>query len=157
DDYLKELDKQPANKRSNVESIYESLVAAKPLTFEECIIWARFKFEELFNNNIKQLLYNFPLDMKTSSGTPFWGGPKRPPMPLEFDSNNQYDMDFVIAAANLRAQIYGLKGYGASEYDFRKILSSISVPEFQPQAGVKISADDKEEAEMQQSSSSSGM
>ena len=26
-------------------------------------VWARLKFEELYVNNIKQLLFNFPLDM----------------------------------------------------------------------------------------------
>lgn len=156
-DYLKELDKQPTNKQSTLESIYESLVAAKPRSFEECVVWARLKFEELFNNNIKQLLFNFPLDMKTSSGTPFWGGPKRPPTPLEFDPKDQFDMDFIVAATNLRAQLYGLKGYRESEYDFHKILSNITVPEFKPKAGVKISADDKEEAEKQQQEASSSM
>jgi len=34
----------------------------------QCIVWARFEFAELFWNNIHQLLYNYPLDMVTSSG-----------------------------------------------------------------------------------------
>jgi hypothetical protein len=37
---------------------------------------------------IKQLLFNFPRDMVTSTGTPFWSGPKRAPAPLAFDANN---------------------------------------------------------------------
>ena len=45
-------------------------------------MWARLRFEENFHNSIAQLLHNFPLDMTTSSGAPFWSGPKRPPTPL---------------------------------------------------------------------------
>jgi len=37
----------------------------RPTSFADCVVWARLKFEELFTNNIKQLLFNFPLDMFT--------------------------------------------------------------------------------------------
>ncbi len=38
--------------------------------FQTCVEWARLQFEELFHNTIAQLLYNFPLDATTSTGTP---------------------------------------------------------------------------------------
>ena len=57
------------------------------------------KFEELYHNSIAQLLYNFPLDMATSSGAPFWSGPKRPPSVAAFDSNDALHMGFIVAAA----------------------------------------------------------
>jgi ubiquitin-activating enzyme E1 len=34
----------------------------KELVFEECIEWARLKFEDDYVNEIKQLLYNLPKD-----------------------------------------------------------------------------------------------
>jgi ubiquitin-activating enzyme E1 len=37
----------------------------RPTSFADCVVWARLKFEELFTNNIKQLLFNFPLEMFT--------------------------------------------------------------------------------------------
>ena len=64
------------------------LTRDKAMSFDQCIVWARLRFEELFNNNIQQLLFNFPKDAVTSSGAPFWSGPKRAPEPLTFDVNN---------------------------------------------------------------------
>jgi ubiquitin-activating enzyme E1 len=60
--YVDTLLKQGGNHMDTLSSIHSFLVAAKPLTFDECIVWARLKFEELFNNSISQLLYNFPKD-----------------------------------------------------------------------------------------------
>ena len=74
--------------KEQVEQIVSYLVTDKPLTFEECIVWARLQFEEQYNNAIRQLLYSLPKDAVTSTGQPFWSGPKRAPDPLTFDSNN---------------------------------------------------------------------
>ncbi len=60
----------------------------RAVRFEDCIVWARLKFEDLFANQIKQLLYNFPRDSVTSTGAPFWSGPKRAPDNLVFDAEN---------------------------------------------------------------------
>ncbi|KAJ2857614.1 E1 ubiquitin-activating protein, partial [Coemansia asiatica] len=49
-------------------TIRDFLVTDKPLTFDDCVAWARKNFETLYNNNIQQLLYNFPADSVTSSG-----------------------------------------------------------------------------------------
>jgi ubiquitin-activating enzyme E1 len=147
--FLQELEGTTA--RGTVESIYESLRTSKPNNFEDCVAWARIKFEELFNNSIQQLLHNFPLDMITSSGTPFWGGPKRPPRPLQFDPKNPTHMGFIIAAANLRAQVYGLPGYRPEQYNFEDVLSRINVPKFTPRSGVKISTDEKEQTNQESS------
>lgn len=65
-------------------------------------------WENQYSNQIKQLLYNFPPDQQTTSGAPFWSGPKRCPEPLEFDPSDDLHMDYIVAAANLRAAVYGL-------------------------------------------------
>ena len=54
-----------------LKEIHANLVE-KPLTLEACVVWSRLKFEEHFSNSISQLLFNFPLEMSTSSGAPFW-------------------------------------------------------------------------------------
>ena len=54
--------KQGASAKEILESVKTSLVTAKPSGFEKCISWARLRFEEYFNNNIQQLLFNFPRD-----------------------------------------------------------------------------------------------
>ena len=115
----------------------------KPLTFEACIVWARLKFEDLFSNTIKQLLYNFPKDSVTSQGVKFWSGPKRPPTPEVFDPKNKLHLDFIMATANLHAYNYGLKGERDPQLFF-KTLQSIKVPEFSPKQGVKIAVVESE-------------
>ena len=38
------------------------LIDERPHKFEECVAWARNAWQELFHNQIRQLLYNFPAD-----------------------------------------------------------------------------------------------
>lgn len=135
--------KQSGDQKATLETIQSYLVNERPLKFEECIVWARLEFEKKFNNDIKQLLYNFPLDATTSNGTPFWSGPKRAPTPLVFDINNEDHFNFIKAAANLRAFNYGLKGDNNPQ-TYVKVLSSIKVPEFSPSSSVKIQANDSD-------------
>ena len=80
--------KYSGQQHEQVEQLLSYLVTNKPLTFEECIIWARLQFEDKYNNSIRQLLFSLPKDALTSTGQPFWSGPKRAPDPLTFDSSD---------------------------------------------------------------------
>ncbi|XP_035226335.1 ubiquitin-like modifier-activating enzyme 1 [Stegodyphus dumicola] len=71
-----------------LETVKRVIVDDRPELFEHCVTWARLHWEEQYHNQISQLLYNFPPDQVTSSGAPFWSGPKRCPKPLKFDVNN---------------------------------------------------------------------
>ena len=102
------LQQQPTTAQTTVTSVAESVGGARPKTWGDCLTWGRRRFEQLFSNNIKQLLFNFPLDMKTTTGEPFWSGAKRPPAPLVFDPKEPYHLDFVVAAATLRANTLGI-------------------------------------------------
>ena len=42
--------------------IEQYLVKHRPMSFEECIMWARMQYESDFVNEIKQLLFNLPKD-----------------------------------------------------------------------------------------------
>merc|ERR1719421_2759745 len=142
-DFLAQLERQPGVRKPTLEAIRTNL-CDKPIKVEECIVWARLRFEELYHNQIAQLLHNFPLDMTTSSGAPFWSGPKRPPTPLAFSSDDELHIDFILAAANLRAFNYGLKGSTDRAF-IKRVVDTVMVPEFVPKAGVKIQSDPKEE------------
>lgn len=85
--YVEDL-KHTGQQHEQVSQIVSYLVKNKPLTFEECIAWARLQFEEKFNNEIQQLLYSLPKDALTSTGQPFWSGPKRAPEPLTFNPDD---------------------------------------------------------------------
>lgn len=85
-----------------------ALITDKPNNFADCVKWARLHWQDHFSNQIRQLLFNFPPDQTTSSGQPFWSGPKRCPEPLTFNINDPMHLDYVYAAANLKAEVYGL-------------------------------------------------
>lgn len=134
--YIESL-KFSGQQEEQLDQILSYLVTNKPLTFEECIVWARLQFERDYNYSIRQLLFSLPKDAITSSGQPFWSGPKRAPEPLTFDSASPDHLDYIVAAANLHAFNYGLRG----ETDptiFRKVADAVIIPEFTPKHGVKV-------------------
>lgn len=90
-----------------LESVHNALVN-RPHSLEDCVDWARRHWEMQYSSQIRQLLFNFPPDQSTTTGQPFWSGPKRCPEAATFSVNEQEHLDYVVAAANLRAQVYGL-------------------------------------------------
>lgn len=126
-----------------LESVKAALIDDKPNNFADCVKWARLHWQEQYCNQIKQLLYNFPPDQTTSSGQPFWSGPKRCPIPLEFDVNEPLHLDYVFAAANLKAEVYGLP-QNRNRQEIADIVQGIEavVPQFVPKSGVKIAITD---------------
>ncbi|CAL3971418.1 unnamed protein product [Diplocarpon coronariae] len=142
--YIETTLKQGGNEKATLQQIRDYLVDDKPLSVEDCIKWARLLFEKQYNNAIQQLLYNFPKDSVSSSGALFWSGPKRAPDALKFDPKNEFHMTFVVAAANLHAFNYGINTKGLDEATIRKVLDNMIIPDFSPNASVKIQADDSE-------------
>ncbi|KAI1457556.1 hypothetical protein F4805DRAFT_428214 [Annulohypoxylon moriforme] len=142
--YLETTLKQGGNETPTLETIRDYLVTDKPLSFEDCVVWARMLFERQYNNAIQQLLYNFPKDSTSSSGTPFWSGPKRAPDPLKFDPKNPTHFGFIVAAANLHAFNYNINTKGVNEGLYQKVLDNMIVPDFSPDPGVKIQANDSD-------------
>lgn len=112
--FVESILKQTGNHKEIFESINSFLVAAKSVSFAMCVELARIKFEDLFSSTIKQLLYNFPVDSLTSTGTPFWSGPKRAPDIMNFDASNSLHLDFVMYGANLNAFNFGIEGMNPS-------------------------------------------
>ncbi|KAJ2904461.1 hypothetical protein MKZ38_007992 [Zalerion maritima] len=142
--YLETTLKQGGNEKATLETIRDYLSTDKPLTFEDCIAWARLQFEKQYNNAIQQLLFNFPKDSVSSSGTPFWSGPKRAPDALKFGASNPTHFAFIEAAANLHAFNYNINVKGVTKDTYQKVLDNVIVPDFTPDPGVKIQADEKE-------------
>ncbi|CAB4016231.1 ubiquitin-like modifier-activating enzyme 1 [Paramuricea clavata] len=142
--FMERLAKLPGVQQAEtLENIHKSLVDDLPKNFADCVKWARLLFQENYHNQIAQLLHNFPPNQTTSSGQPFWSGPKRCPHPLIFDPCNETHMNFIIAAANMRAFVYNLKGSVDKKYVL-EILEQINVPTFKPRSGVKIHVSDQE-------------
>lgn len=55
------------------------MIQYRPESFDDCIAEAVRKFFVYYRNNVRQLLFTYPLDLKTKEGKLFWTLPKRPP------------------------------------------------------------------------------
>uniref|UniRef100_A0A8C6UVF3 E1 ubiquitin-activating enzyme n=1 Tax=Neogobius melanostomus TaxID=47308 RepID=A0A8C6UVF3_9GOBI len=125
---------------------------SRPRNWEDCVHWARLKWETLFNNDIRQLLYCFPpmrygIIKLTSHGLPFWSGTKRCPHPLTFNPGNVTHMDYIVAAANLYGQTYGISG-STDRAMIRGLLDRVPVPQFTPQSlTIPVTDEEMEESE----------
>uniref|UniRef100_A0A069DXS0 E1 ubiquitin-activating enzyme n=1 Tax=Panstrongylus megistus TaxID=65343 RepID=A0A069DXS0_9HEMI len=124
-----------------LESLKLALVDERPRTMEDCVSWARNYWQEQYCNQIRQLLFNFPAEQVTSSGQPFWSGPKRCPVPLTFDVNEPLHLDYILAGANLKAEVYGIPQIRDRE-TIANMVKNVDVPEFTPKSGVKIAVND---------------
>jgi len=144
-DFVEKTRKLQGSQPVETLEVVKRLLLGRPSNFDDCVEWARKYWQEMFHNQIAQLLHNFPADQLTSSGQPFWSGPKRCPKPLNFDASCPLHMDFIVAAANLRATVYNIACCKDREV-IARILSTIepTIPKFQPKDGVKIAVTDAE-------------
>ncbi|XP_019056522.1 PREDICTED: ubiquitin-activating enzyme E1 1 isoform X1 [Tarenaya hassleriana] len=134
-----------AQARDTLEHILECLEREKCETFQDCITWARLRFEDYFVNRVKQLIYTFPEDAATSTGAPFWSAPKRFPRPLQFSSSDPSHLNFVLAAAILRSETFGIPvpDWVKSPKEVAEAVDKVIVPDFQPKKDAKIVTDEK--------------
>ncbi|KAJ9469126.1 Ubiquitin-activating enzyme E1 2 [Diplonema papillatum] len=112
--------------------LMDALVKEHPANFEQCVGWARRKYQSYFVDRIELLTYNCPQDMKTEAGTSFWSPPKRFPSLVPFDADDETAMKFIIAASNLRAKLYGFPDEHRDVEYFKKVLNDVKVPVFKP-------------------------
>lgn len=131
------MESPDATTRGKVENILTSLSSNMCRDFESCLKVARYKFEELFHNKISQLVFSFPEDSTTSSGTMFWSPPKRFPQVIEFSESDQSHLNCIRALAILTAQVYNviIPPWVYDNTSFGTECSKIIIPEFKPQSG----------------------
>ncbi|OMO82887.1 Ubiquitin/SUMO-activating enzyme E1 [Corchorus capsularis] len=134
-----------AQAKDTLERINECLDREKCETFQDCITWARLRFEDYFANRVKQLIYTFPEDAATSTGAPFWSAPKRFPHPLQFSAADPSHLHFIMAASILRAETFGIPvpDWVKNPKMLAEAVEKVIVPDFQPKEGVKIETDEK--------------
>jgi ubiquitin-activating enzyme E1 len=131
--------------REQLAKVVEVLVRDKVASFDDCIAWARLKFQDYFHDRIAQLTFTFPEDAVTSTGLPFWSAPKRFPRPVKFDTADSSHTSFVQAAAILKAEVYGITrpDWASDQAAVAAAAAKVVVPEFKPKQGVKIETDPK--------------
>ncbi|XP_060060629.1 ubiquitin-like modifier-activating enzyme 7 isoform X2 [Erinaceus europaeus] len=108
-------------------------LSERPQTWRDCVVWAYGHWQLCFHHGVKQLLRHFPPDKVLEDGTPFWSGARWCPRPLDFDVSQDSHVLYVLAAANLYAQMHGL--CGSQDQDaLRGLLESPLRPAPQRQA-----------------------
>lgn len=111
-------------------------------TMSKCITKAVNLFVGNFDHQIAQLLYTFPLDHVTTTGQPFWSGPKRPPQSVLFDAGDPLHLDFVSSAANLMAFNLGIP-QSRNLDELRAFAAAVPVEPFAPKE-VRIKVDERD-------------
>jgi ubiquitin-activating enzyme E1 len=71
--------------------------------------FARQLFQDIFHDQIAQLLHAFPRDYKDDKGNLFWSSPKRPPYVIDFDSNDEMHFMFIRSICQIMATSFGIK------------------------------------------------
>ncbi|KAK6145241.1 hypothetical protein DH2020_022061 [Rehmannia glutinosa] len=108
-----------AQARDNLERVIECLDRERCESFQDCITWARLKFEDYFANRVKQLTFTFPEDAATSTGAPFWSAPK--------------------------PETFGIPvpDWAKHPKKLAEAVDKVIVPDFEPKKDVKIVTDEK--------------
>ncbi|MBA0785153.1 hypothetical protein Gotri_025545 [Gossypium trilobum] len=134
-----------AQAKDNLERNLKCLDRGKCETFQDCVTWARLRFEDYFVNWIKQLKFTFPEDAATSTGAPFWSAPKRFPHPLQFSAVDPSHLQFIMAASILRAETFDIPvpDLVKNPKMLAEAVEKVIVPDFQPKEDVKIATDEK--------------
>lgn len=134
--------------REQLERVVEVLVSERCVTFDDCIVWARQRFQSQFVDRIAQLIHTFPEDTVTSNGARFWSAPKRFPCVVDFSASDPSHAAFVQAASILKAQVYGIPipDWAADAGIVVHKASQVEVEPFVPKEGVKIETDPKAES-----------
>ncbi|KQK14498.1 hypothetical protein BRADI_1g16680v3 [Brachypodium distachyon] len=134
-----------AQARELLERVSECLDKDRCSTFDDCITWARMKFEDYFSNRVKQLTFTFPEDAATSTGTPFWSAPKRFPRALQFSAADTSHLNFIMSASILRAESFGIAipDRAKNTSKLADVVKKVKVHMFEPKKGVNIVTDEK--------------
>ncbi|KAL1484722.1 hypothetical protein MTO96_032413 [Rhipicephalus appendiculatus] len=120
-----------------LEEITRVILDAQATEFEDCVAFARLRFQKQYNTEIRRLLLKYPEDHIANTGAPFWSGFKRCPHPVEFDPNNTLHMDYIVAVANLRATMFGIP-HNTDREVIAEMLEEVDVPAFNPQLNPQL-------------------
>ncbi|XP_054071741.1 ubiquitin-like modifier-activating enzyme 7 isoform X2 [Rissa tridactyla] len=120
----------------------------RPRDWQDCLRWARRRWQSCYHDDIAQLLHNYPPEHETSPGVPFWSGDKSCPHPLTFDPDNDTHLEYILAAARLFAQAHKVPPCN-ERAAVQAILRNVVLPPFMPQDGVRIPlTEEQEEAQV---------
>lgn len=134
----------PSDKNGVIRSVMDLLVKYQPKTYTDCLLWAFKHWHKKYRDDIVNMLNKFPKDFLTSSGLPFWSGGKRCPTPIDFNSDNDLHINYIIACANLRSGIFSMQ-HLEDRTEIIKIIKGFDIPKLDYNKDYQVSVTDEEE------------
>lgn len=149
--YLKELKENNtiSGQLDALTLIQEFIQIKNANSFYACVMFACKKFAHNFTNTIKQLLFIFPKDYVDKDGNKFWSGPKRAPVVVELDLEDDLHLHYISACANLIAFNTGIPQVN-DRSRVSEIAREIKLPAFTPKSNVKIQTEEDKEDEKEE-------
>ena len=153
--FLKELYEDPDKKMSKMEEeikndlsglidLYENLQYLLPLVKnpckEEAFKVARMLYQDFFETKISELLALFPADYTDKDGQLFWKSPKRPPIVIGFNNDDEDHLRYVKACMNILNQIFTKIDFNVSNEELGSLLNSIKIQKKK----INVSMDNRE-------------
>jgi ubiquitin-activating enzyme E1 len=109
DQCVKEANNQPGGCMEKFTFLSKYLIAYPDFNTQGFVNIARQLFQDIFHDQIAQLLYCFPRDFKKDDGQLFWSSPKRPPYTIVFDANDEMHFMFIKGAVTILGDIFNQK------------------------------------------------
>jgi ubiquitin-activating enzyme E1 len=134
-----------------LEEFYNELEELQiPQSYIDCVKYSYNMWYKLFNNQIIDLIKQYPEDDINDSGIKFWSGAKKFPQYREFNINNPDDYNFVLALSVLKAQQFNitLDDDFIDEYNqYIIFLEKLEKPEYH-ESGKKVAKNEEEQKKL---------
>lgn len=108
---------------------YTKLVLLK--NYDDCLEISFNEYLQKFNNDIIQILADYPPDSLNEDGSKFWSAHKRIPKPIPFDIENKLIIMYIKKYADILANSLSIKIKDDMDY-IKKKISSFEIKEFIP-------------------------
>jgi len=125
DEYLKQLEKMD-NYDEQIKALNSIIKYSKYIinkNYDDCIELAYNEYIKKFNNDIIQILTDYPPDSINEDGSKFWSANKRIPLPLPFDSKNKLIILYIKKYAEIFANSLSIPIVDDDNYIINKCLS----------------------------------
>ena len=144
--YVKQCQDEQANQAGSIlekfRFLSRFLICWPEVNTQSLVNVARQLFQDIFHDQIAQLLYCFPVDYKNDDGQLFWSSPKRPPYIIEFDAADEMHFLFVKAVVVILGEVFGVK-VGETDEQIRELAKNAPFTVTQPgNKKIKTSDDD---------------
>lgn len=116
-----------AGKANNLSEKFEvlkkiSIIKEGNLHPQAFVNFARQLFQDIFHDQIAQLLHVFPRDYTDEKGHKFWSSPKRPPYIIEFNENEEMHFMFIRSVCQIMASCFSTE-FNETDDTIKKMLA----------------------------------